>query len=43
MKTVVRAAAAKMTPVRTAVLSTMLISLGLGAALAMEKKGISAP
>ena len=42
MKTVV-GAPAKMTPVRTAVLSTMLISLGLGAALAMEKKGISAP
>ena len=41
MKTVVRAAAAKMTPVRTAVLSTMLMSVGLGAALAdpMEKKG----
>jgi hypothetical protein len=41
MKTVVRAAAAKMTPVRTAVLSTMLMSLGLGATLAgsMEKKG----
>jgi hypothetical protein len=41
MKTVVRAAAAKMTPVRTVVLSTMLMSVGLGAALAdpMEKKG----
>jgi hypothetical protein len=40
MKTVVRAPA-KMTPVRTAVLSTMLMSVGLGAALAdpTEKKG----
>ena len=41
MKTVVRAAAAKTTLVRTAVLSTMLMTVGLGAALAdpMEKKG----
>ena len=40
MKTVVRAPA-KMTPVRIAVLSTMLVSVGLGAALAdpTEKKG----
>jgi hypothetical protein len=41
MKTVVRTAAARMTPVKTAVLSTMLMSVGLGAALAdpMEMKG----
>jgi hypothetical protein len=41
MKTVVRAAAAKTTLVRTAVLSTMLMTVGLGAALAdpTEKKG----
>jgi hypothetical protein len=41
MKTVVRKAAAKVTPVKTIVLSTMLVSIGLGAALAdpMEKKG----
>jgi hypothetical protein len=40
MKSVV-GAAAKMTPARTAVLSTMLMSVGVGAALAdpMEKKG----
>jgi hypothetical protein len=41
MKTLVRTAAAKTTPVRTAVLSTMLMTVGLGAALAdpMEKRG----
>jgi hypothetical protein len=41
MKTLVRTAAAKTTLVRTAVLSTMLMTVGLGAALAdpMEKKG----
>jgi hypothetical protein len=41
MKTVVMKAAAKVTPVKTIVLSTMLVSIGLGAALAdpMEKKG----
>ena len=41
MKAMVRASSAKMTPIRTAVLSTMLLSVGLGAALAapMEKKG----
>jgi len=41
MKTVVRTAAAKMPPVKRVVLSTMLMSVGLGAALAdpMEKKG----
>ena len=40
MKPVVRAPA-KITPVRAAVLSTMLMSIGLGAALAdpMENKG----
>ena len=41
MKIVVRAAGAKMTPVRTVVLSTILMSVGLSVALAdpMEKKG----
>ena len=41
MKTLVRTAAAKTTLVRTAVLSTMLMTVGLGAALAdpTEKKG----
>jgi hypothetical protein len=41
MKTVVRVPGARMTPVRKALLSTMLMLVGLGAALAdpMEKKG----